>query len=159
MSSDKTSQLTRHTTTIEIKTSPTEFYDSSNSEDRVVVSKRDSPNNKKEGDHVLAVAVHGVAAAVLETALSYALALSSSATARSSAFALGSRRAQFMLERDRQRISKSVFTSENKNSSNQRTEKLCMFIKKQARNPNTNSEVNLTRSNHRINFPFFHGLG
>ena len=48
LSSDKTSQLTRHTTTIEIKTSPTEFYDSSNSEDRVVVSKRDSPKNKKD---------------------------------------------------------------------------------------------------------------
>ena len=48
LSSGKTSQLTRHTTTIEIKTSPTEFYDSSNSEDRVVVSKRDSPNNKKD---------------------------------------------------------------------------------------------------------------
>ena len=53
-----------------------------------------------------------MAAAVLQTALNDALALSSSATARSSAFALGSRRAQFMLERDRQRISKSVFTSE-----------------------------------------------
>ena len=48
LSSDKTSQLTRHTTTIEIKTYPTEFYDSSNSEDRVVVSKRDSPKNKKD---------------------------------------------------------------------------------------------------------------
>ena len=48
MSSGKTSQFTRHTTTIEINTSPNDIYDSSNSEDRVVVSKRDSPNNKKD---------------------------------------------------------------------------------------------------------------
>ena len=48
LSSGKTSQFTRHTTTIEINTSPKDFYDSSNSEDRVVVSKRDSPNNKKD---------------------------------------------------------------------------------------------------------------
>ena len=48
LSSGKTSQFTRHTTTIEIKTSPNDIYDSSNSEDRVVVSKRDSPNNKKD---------------------------------------------------------------------------------------------------------------
>ena len=48
LSSGKTSQFTRHTTTIEINTSPKDFYDSSNSEDRVVVSKRDSPNNNKD---------------------------------------------------------------------------------------------------------------